>query len=207
MTCCCLPLSFQLVVLALQLTCCCGTVSEHEHHKTELIHAQNPHTGYAEILISFTQIERRICSLRPSINERVVLMGLCVCEAGITLHCCQNNADRCSVYQAGMMTVTVYVFHSSVLRFKACLLFCDYFVLLGELQVKLQKYARHLIQTNRRETMISLMLNCICSVAALYLLIFCMRMSKGFGLRVSKQSPASGLASFSGINLLPKWLL
>lgn len=63
------------------------------------------------------------------------------------------------------------------------------------------------MQTNRRETMISLMLNCICSVAALYLLIFCMRMSKGFGLRVSKQSPASGLASFNGINLLPKWLL
>lgn len=44
-------------------------------------------------------------------------------------------------------------------------------------------------------------------LVALYLLIFCMCMSKGSGLRVSKQSPASGLASFYGINLLPKWLL
>lgn len=73
---------------------------------------------------------------------------------------------------------------------------------------KLQKIClSSMIQTNRRETMISLMLNCICSFVALYLLIFCMCMSKGFGLCVSKQSPASGLAYINGINLLPKWLL
>lgn len=150
-------------------------------------------------------------------KERVVLMGLCVCEAGITLYCCQNNAFMLlSCFARQMQCVPgqhddsycVYFFHSSVLQFKACPLFCDYIVLLGVLQVKLQKIClSSMIQTNRRETMISLMLNCICSVVALYLLIFCMCMSKGFGLRVSKQSPASGLASFSGINLLPKWLL
>lgn len=190
MTCCCLPLSFQRVVLALQLTCCCGTVSEHEHHKTELM-CSNPPTGYAEILISFTQIEGSICSLRPSMNERVVLMVFV--SVRLVSHCTavrtmQTDAvcTRLAWWQLLFMFFILSCSDSKLVRFSVTTL-CFWV----SYKWNCKKYARHLIQTNRRETMMSLMLNCICSVAALYLLIFCVCLKALVCVWVSKALPVA----------------
>lgn len=164
--CCCLPLSFQLVVLALQLTCCCyGIVSEHgtpaQNPTYRLPRDFNYYTNWTKYMQSKAKYQWKEELFRWVF---VRLVSHCTAVRTMPLCCSLALPDRCTVYQAGMMTVTVFIFfHSSVLQFKACPLFCDYIVLLGVLQVKLQKIClSSMIQTNRRETMISLMLNCIC---------------------------------------------
>lgn len=123
--CCCLPLSFQLVVLALQLTCCCcGIVSEHgspaQNPTYRLPRDFNYYTNWTKYMQSKTKYQ-----WKEELFWWLFVRLVSHCTAVRTMPFCCSLADRCSVYQAGMMTVTVFIFfippccNSKLVRFSA----------------------------------------------------------------------------------------
>lgn len=143
----------------------------------------------------------------PSLSEwKTCSMRFFISDAGVTLYCCQNNAFLLLSCFARQIQCTRLEGLQLLLFFFFC------FLLHHASGCATSKNAENMLviyDSHQQEGKQWYHWCCTAYAQSPYCTprIFCMRISKGFGVRVSKQSPASGLACINRIHLLLKWLL